>query len=465
MRSAGVFRTLRLTRYLPEYEWSIHVLTIDENAYLAGTSKSQDLLRRVPANVSIHRTVAKHPLEWINGARDWFRGVAQKPRQFAPMETVGATSADATATRSKPKRQQSLVQRMKDGITVPLMTPDRWIGWLPFAVREGKQILNRHPFDLIYSSGPPWTNHLVAHRLSQSTGNAWVADFRDPWLGNNFRPQRQGDTWVGRRHQLLEKRVIESADVVVVNTDRAFESVVDRYPDMRPGKLRVIPNGYDPADFTESNNDDSSQAVLSDRKRPMKLVHAGAFYGKRNVDSLIIAVGELIRDKQISVSDLRIDLIGAGRSNRTHESDLIKANGIEEIVKVLPAVPHEECVEQLRNADVLLLVQTDAPLCVPGKVFEYIAIGRPILTLSGEGATADLVQHEKLGPCVDPQDMEQLKSHLLDLTRQHRSARLMYSKGTAKEIYNGRSQMVLFDSAFKNAIDFASNRSMKAVTQ
>lgn len=465
MRSAGVFRTLRLTRYLPEYEWSIHVLTIDENAYLAGTSKSQELLKSVPSNVCIHRTMAKHPLEWINGARDWFRGGVQKPRQFAPTQIVGEASSEDRASRRSRKRQQSLVQRMKDGITVPLMTPDRWIGWLPFAVREGKQILNRHPIDLIYSSGPPWTNHLVAHRLSQATGTAWVADFRDPWLGNNFRPQRQGDTWVGRRHQLLEKRVIESADVVVVNTGRAFESVVDRYPDLRPGKICVIPNGYDPADFAESNNEDSAQAVSSDQKRPMKLVHAGAFYGKRNVDSLIMAVGELIRDKQISASDLRIDLIGARRANRIHESDLVKANGIEEIVSVLPSVPHEECVEELRNADVLLLVQTDAPLCVPGKVFEYIAIGRPILTLSGAGATADLVQHEKLGPCVDPRDMEQLKSHLLDLTQQHRSEQLTASAGTAEETYNGRSQMVLFDSAFKNAIDFACKRSVKPVPQ
>ncbi|MDG2015404.1 MAG: glycosyltransferase [Pirellulaceae bacterium] len=450
MRSAGVFRTLRIARYLPEHDWKLHVLTLNESAYLNGTTSSQELLSKIPDEVCIHRTSATHRLEQINAVKDWVRKGKRKESKKVEAKSSEGSSASAAKQQGT---DRSFLQRVKDGITLPLMTPDRWIGWLPFAVRAGRQILKNHPIDVIYSSGPPWTNHLAALQLKQSKQTAWVADFRDPWLGNNFRPQRQGDTWVGRQHQTLERNVVEAADVVILNTKRSRQSMIDRYSSLPEDKFLVIPNGYDPADFEEIQKEHlCSETSVGQTPRPLRMVHAGAFYGRRNVDSLLQAIGELVCQKDLDSSDLQIDLIGAARPGRSRELQLAEAAGVSDIVNVLPSLPHAECLGQLLSADVLLLVQTEAPLCIPGKVFEYIALRKTVFTLAGEGSTADLVRSEHLGPCADPLDKEQIKSSVLGLVRNHQVESLPRPGSSALAKFDGCCQVELFDGALKKAM-------------
>ena len=415
-------------------------------------------MQQIPDHVRVHRTNAKHPIEWMQRAKRWLR--QEKPQLKIEPTTVQISTAP-TRTNDEPSARRattdSLFQHAKDAVTLPWMTPDRWIGWLPFAVRKGKRLLKNKPVSVIYSSGPPWTNHLVAERLHRATETPWVADFRDPWLGNNFRPQREGENWVGRRHQKLERRVIESADIVIVNTDRALEVVRLRYPELSKEKFQVIPNGFDPSDFAPTSQTDYQEttngATAYDAGSPLRIVHTGAFYGKRNVDALLHAVGDLIADGRLKRSDLQIELIGAARGERTRESDIAVAREIAEIVRILPRMPHDQCLQEMRQTDILLLVQTEAPLCVPGKLYEYIAVGKPILTLAAAGATADIVTNENLGPCIDPADTEALKDCLCQLVKQHQEGTLPQPSGSAVDRFDGRGLMSLFDAAFKTAME------------
>lgn len=444
MRSAGVFRTIRIARYLPDHDWSVRVLTVDPAVYLAGSSCSEELLARIPACVEIHRTKARHPLEWMNSLKS-------RVRSYSASSSESDKTASATANETPTgNRSRSLRQKAKDAITVPLMTPDRWIGWLPFAVQCGKRLLAADPTDVIYSSGPPWTNHLVAERLCRKTATPWVADFRDPWLGNNFRPQRQGNGWVGRKHQRLERSVVETASVVILNTSLSHQSIVDRYPDLPSDKFITINNAFDPADF--QGIPETQNATTPARQRPLRLVHTGAFYGKRNIDALLQAIGNLMKQRRITASDLVVDLIGAARPGREREESLAAEYGISDLINVMPPIPHEQCLASMRDADVLLLVQTDAPLCIPGKAFEYLAFQKPILTLAGKGATAELVLRERLGPCVDPADLGELESVIESLVRQFHGGTLASPEGASVDRYNGEKQIELFDQAFRRAI-------------
>ncbi len=444
-QSAGVFRTVRIAKYLPDLGWEIQVLTLKPSAYLADSSTSSELLDQIPSEVQIHRTTAKHPHQWISAAKH----LLKQGKTTSPPKANSVSSApSATSPSASPA---GTTQRIKDAVTLPWMTPDRWVGWLPFATGKGKRMLKNNPVDVLYSSGPPWTNHLVAHRLHRYSGTPWVADFRDPWLGNNFRPQREGETWVGRRHQSLERQVIETAEVVIVNTPRALDVVRDRYPELPEEKFQVIPNGFDPSDFATDSHDQSSLPE-SDPQSPLKIVHTGAFYGKRNVDALLHAIGDAFQQGRLNRNDLQVELVGAARPNRTREADIAAERGIADIVRVTPRMPHHECLQEMRQADVLLLVQTEAPLCVPGKLYEYIAIGRPILTLSAAGATADIVSQEQLGPCVDPDDPEALQSCLCQLVSQHRNRALPRPSGSAVDRYDGRGLMKRFDAALQAAI-------------
>ncbi|MCA9140724.1 MAG: glycosyltransferase, partial [Planctomycetales bacterium] len=244
----------------------------------------------------------------------------------------------------------------------------------------------------------------------------------------------------------------------IMNTERSREAIMSRYPHLPSSKFLLINNGYDPQDFLNDEGDcDQSSQNNSDSNGTMQIVHTGAFYGKRNVDALIQAIGELVSEGKLKRGEISLDLVGAARPGRNREIEIASSYGIEDMVVVSPPLSHSKCLGRLRDADVLLLVQTDAPQCIPGKVFEYIAVRKPIFTLAGSGATADLVAQEELGPCVDPQDITQVKEAVLKLVKSFQDGELTLEGRPTVETYNGRNQMNQFDEAFRHAMQAATN--------
>ena len=130
----------------------------------------------------------------------------------------------------------------------------------------------------------------------------------------------------------------------------------------------------------------------------------------------------------------------------------MEENAISDLVKLTPRMPHQDCLNQLRQADALLLVQINAPLCVPGKLYEYIALKKPVFTIAADGATADLVISENIGFCVDPADSSKLETGLMELLQQHRRNKLSGTVDAIRDRYDGQQQMVLFDAALRKAI-------------
>ena len=408
--SAGVFRTLRFTRSLPTFDWSVSVLTVDPNYYEPGQATQDRLLAKVPPKTRIATARAIYPVASLGRLKCMVR---PKRNHVANIQTVG----------SIPPNSQSHVKaagrwsRLKDAVTLPLMTPDRLVGWVPFAVRAGTRIVRRQNIDVLYSTGPPFSNHVVGLKLKRKTGLPWVADFRDPWVSADFRPIRRSNTWVGRRHQKLETLVAREADRLLFTTPEIRDDMLQRHPDLAPQKCHVIYNGYDPEDYRHLQD----RHDVPRHNRPLVMAHAGSFYGKRTVEPLLQAIGRLKSAGRLSAGDIRLELIGAGVSGRTVEAQKAREYGIEELVEVTPPIDHQSCLERLAAADVLLLVQTEAPMCIPGKVFEYIALRKPVFTLCDRGATARFVREERLGWCVRPDDPEGLDTTLLELIRGFRA--------------------------------------------
>jgi glycosyltransferase involved in cell wall biosynthesis len=400
--------------------WVVNVLTLHPGSYEQGVTTDTGLLAKLPDEIVVHRTRAIYPLQWLERAKGKSRQPSSDPKKEATVKEPQPVELSANGHHRGP----SFLQRVKDAVTLPLMTPDRTIGWIPFAYRKGKQVLAREAIDVVYSSGPPWSNHLVALRLKRKSKRPWVADFRDPWVGSNYRPQRRGDNWVGRKHRQLERQVVEHADCLILNTEQARDDMRSRHADLPVEKFIVIPNGYDPADYECVKSTWAQKSTLAGEvsangapKRRLVIAHAGSFYGQRNVKSFIEALGNVCHNGAIPRNDICVQLIGARRAGRCTEDEQVERAGLKDVVQVSPSVPHSQCLEQLAAADILLLVQTEAPLCIPGKLFEYIALGRPILTLSGPGATVDLIHREQLGLCVDPDDVHGIEAALIDLHR------------------------------------------------
>jgi glycosyltransferase involved in cell wall biosynthesis len=287
------------------------------------------------------------------------------------------------------------------------LVPDREAGWIPIALYKGLQIVKRENIRVLYSSAPPWTAHVIAGLVKKKTGIRWIADIRDPWTR---RPWLPAEMRRGTRYNMLkriETTVVHLADRVVLNTDPLRREFSAFYHDINPAKFTTIINGIDPDDYQSL---ESSAPLTSDR---FVITHGGSLYRKRDPRPFLTAVAELIKEKAISEGDLVIRFVGAV-DPEFNIYDWIRRGELQKVVTIDPSLPHGKYLELLSCSDLLLLIQPETDLQVPSKLFEYIAVGRPILALVHDGATKSLVEEYKRGHIVDPYDVTAIKKALLD---------------------------------------------------
>jgi glycosyltransferase involved in cell wall biosynthesis len=279
-----------------------------------------------------------------------------------------------------------------------LMVPDVQIGWYPAATLRGITLARSGGVDLLYSSSPPVTSHLVALRLKRAVGLPWVADFRDGWM---FEPPSRApvSSRLRRRVELrLEAAVVRGADWIVTVNDVLAADLARRYPEAA-SRVSVVSNGYDPADL---------HGVV--RQRPadgrLRLVYTGAIGLSRagtSLDGLLGALGKL-RDRSSPVMEaLEVLLVGPLTGE---ERQLIARHSLGEWILTQGPVEHRAALQHQADADVLLLVTAQSDTSVTtSKLFEYLAADRPILALAGGSAAADLVKQLNAGVVVAPDDV------------------------------------------------------------
>ena len=348
--SSGVLRTLKYTRYLGGHGWRVTVLTLDRQAY---DVQDASLEQQIPPDVRVVRT---------------------------PFLDV--------------KRTLSIRGVYPGSVAVP----DRWIGWWPWAIQAGRHVMRTDPVDLIYSTSPHATAHLVALRLVGRDGPPWVADFRDPWYEE---PPEAGTLrvvhWAGRH---LERRVVQRASRVIASTGELRSALASRYQDEPAGKFFAIPNGYDEEDFAGV----AVQAV--DRGGELLIVHVGSLNPIfRDPRPLFAAVREAAARGSIDVSKVRFRFLGGGDFAGSREMRrAVDAMGLAGRVEFLPRVDYERALAEQAKAGLLLLLQASADTAdlVPAKLYEYLRAGRPVLALVAPGATAELMQETGGGWVVDP---------------------------------------------------------------
>jgi glycosyltransferase involved in cell wall biosynthesis len=343
------------------------------------------------------------------------------------------------------ERYLPLLQRAGLGFLAKFcLLPDREVLWVPAALRAATELAKQRPLHAIFTTVRPWSCVLLGQQLKKTLGIPWVLDYRDPWTtGNTSWP-----TPLHRWHDVRQEReAVRAADAIVVVTPTMKELLVKAFPEAR-GKVHVICNGYDGEDFI-----DLTPAPPPDRLRigyTGGLVDYDPFWGglaalrakllRPRTSSdwsthspfyLLRAVRALL-DERPEWND-RIELCfagGFGKANRRHVERL----GLGHVVSVQGYLAHDRSVRLLMDCDVLFL-----PMVSPcdgqrsynlsGKVFEYLAAGKPILAAVPEGDARDLIRRARAGWCVDPRDVESLRNHLRALVEQ----KLSGSTGSAPD--------------------------------
>jgi glycosyltransferase involved in cell wall biosynthesis len=316
------------------------------------------------------------------------------------------------------KRHLSVLRRYPALLAVP----DTWIGWLPWGIAAGRRVAASDPFDLVYSTSPHATSHLIAWRIARHAKRPWVTDFRDPWyeeIPERGAPSgpvfRSIDRW-------LERQVIEQCQRTVTSTVGLRDTFRLRYPREASDKFVAILNGYDEADFIALPDAAAAGTRLT-------IVHAGTINAEfRDPRPFFAALRRCLDEGRVGSDDLRIRFLGGGPFTAAPEVlATVQRLGLERMVEFLPRVPYAQSLLELADADLLLLLQSspDTASLVPAKLYEYLRTQKPVIALVPAGATGEILAKVNGGWAVDPNDALALHATVAEILRRWRAGTLL----------------------------------------
>jgi len=406
---SGVQRWLKMSKYLPENGWQPVIYTAEDAEYpVEDPSLEQD--------VAPEAEVIRRPIVEPYSFYKKFLGMKKG-------EKVKAGFINEGAKKSGWKENLSVWLRGN------LFIPDARCWWVKPSVRFLKRYLKEHPVDAMISTGPPHSMHLIAKALHKKFNIPWVADFRDPWTDIDFYKDLKLTRCADKKHHRLENQVLtEATKVVTIGWDCAKGLESHGAKD-----VVVITNGYDELGKICVKTDENP-SQRDHQSLPFTMSHIGIIGENRNPETLWQAISELA-DK-----DLKIRLIGQV-DNSVIES--IKRNNIEKFVEIVPYIPHNQVIEEQAKSDVLLLFVNNTPNAkgiLTGKIFEYMASGRPILCIGPEdGDSARILSETQTGITVDFNDKEKMKSVILDYISKFQENQLITERKEAVEKYSRRN--------------------------
>lgn len=384
----GVQRWLKFVKYLRNYNWEPIIYTPDNPDF---ELKDDSLSRDVPSNLK----VLKRPI-------------------WEPF------SIYRTLLGKKAIQQQGVVANEKGGILNSLsvwirgnfLIPDSRIFWVRPSVNYLTKYLKANPINVVVTTGPPHSLHLIGLELKKRLEINWVADFRDPWSRWDVLNQLKLSSRSRKSHKKLESNVLQIADLVIT----VSKSLEFSLKELGARNTKVITNGFD-----------IDVAEISD-KTPVKfrISHIGLLNQGRNPIIVWEVLNELLEERAEFKDHLEIYLSG------TVENDVLLA--IKEYSTLKPYLIHEgyiihdQVITAYNDSAILLLLinQTDnAKWILPGKMYEYIATGKPVLALGNEDSDAsDILVDAGYGACINYDDKDSIKRFILENYESYRNDKI-----------------------------------------
>ena len=380
---AGVQRTIRFIKYLSKFGWVPTVITVKNNKYYP---KDESFLNKIPKEVEVIRISG---FEFLN-----------------------------YYYQAKKIKLHKLISFL-DKITA---IPDRQVFWKNNVKKELLKLINPQSFDLIYATYGPGSNLLIGKWLKEKYHLPLVIDFRDEWANN---PHIKSKMWLRVKRPIftrLERQCIESSDKVICLNEVMRDKFSFRYSNEDRNKFVVIPNGYDREDFKIEKEPQN----LFFNSAKFNIVYTGSFYGFRSPRKFFQSIIGLIQEKPFYQEKLQIYFIGNVKTPEV--LDFIRKEPLKKITKILPYMSHDNLVQYLYNADLLLLIIGEMPEAeevYTGKLFEYIAVGKPILAIvPPNGVAAKVIEETRSGFIANHSDTKDIKRTIEFLYQEWKKGRL-----------------------------------------
>jgi glycosyltransferase involved in cell wall biosynthesis len=384
----GVQRWLKFVKYLPDFN-------IQPIVYIPENPTYPILDRGLQSEVSESAIILKNKIVEPYGLASFF----------------GKSKTKKISSGIIPnQRKQSFFERTLLWIRGNLFIPDARFLWVKPSVKYLKKYIQENNIDTIVTSGPPHSLHLIGLQLKKDLNVKWFADFRDPWTTIGYHKALKLSSSAEKKHKALEKEVLNSADTIIVTsktTKTEFQALTSK-------PIEVITNGYDVEKIEKQTLDEK-----------FTLAHIGSFLSERNPRILWKVLNELIKENKDFKNDFCLKLIGA---TSQEVLDAISEFKLNDYVRNLGYVSHQEAIMHQRKSQVLLLIEIDSAdtkSIIPGKLFEYMVSERPILALGPENSDfAEIITATNTGVFFTYDEKERLKELLLNYYQQYKTQSL-----------------------------------------
>lgn len=288
--------------------------------------------------------------------------------------------------------------------------PDNCIGWLPFAFIQGKKLLKNSKFDIIFSTGPPFTNFLLSALLKEGH-NKLILDYRDPWKRNYYMERNFRTKWQIKLSRKFEEFVLKRTDFVIANTDAMKDFIISQNESHFAKfdiKTEVIYNGL--------NLQQHVTKSITKKKSRMTFLHAGRFHGKYRTPKHFLEAMRNLSDQ--AIIDLRkIKVIFLGNINPT-DFELIKQIRTDDFCEFRGMVSHSENLKSIHEADCLVVIGGGAKwdgMFVPSKIYEYLQTDNMILGLLPKGEAYNILAKSGGSVLVSPENEWEIEQGILEI--------------------------------------------------
>lgn len=386
----GVQRWLKFVKYFREFDVE-PVVYVPENPHypITDTSFKSD----TPSDI----TVIKYPI--------------REPYRIAGFFSKKKTKSLSSGIISK--KDPSFLERILLYIRGNYFIPDARVGWVKPSISYLKEYLSSNPVDVIITTGPPHSLHLIGLSLKKQLNINWIADFRDPWTTIHYYQSLRLTRSSQLKHKKLESEILKNADAIVVTsptTKKEFERITEK-------DITVITNGYD-----------INEAVISTLDDKFSCAHIGSLLSDRNPKILWKVLSEISEEIPSFKSDLKLVFAGVVSDEVI---SVISSYGLGDNVKLMGYVSHDDAIQLQYNAQLLLLVEIDrieTRAIIPAKLFEYLKAKRPILALGPKGSDiSGLISETESGSFYTYQEESELKKQIIAYYTKYKEGKLSVS--------------------------------------
>jgi len=387
----GVQRWLKFAKYLPDFGWKPVIYTPENPSY---PLLDETLMKDVPENIEMVRT------------KIW------EPYQLA--EKLNKSNKKFKAGQFDVGKNQSWKSRLSIWVRGNFFIPDARVFWVKPSVTFLEKYLKENKIDTIVTSGPPHSLHLIGLGLKNKIPNLkWIADFRDPWTEISYYKHLKLTKSSDKKHRQLESAVFKNANITLAT------SYTDAENFRKAGANSIcITNGFDESD--------SGESIKGQMGKAFTLSYIGVLEQLRNPENLWKALDELVKENAEFATDFKLKFVG-----RIDDKILqsIENSSLKNHILNLGYLAHGKAVEEMQNSDLLLITNfpnESSKGIIPGKIFEYLASGKQILSFGPDRAdVAKILEETQAGKHFSYQDTETVKKFILDKFNLWKEGRLL----------------------------------------